>query len=166
MIHDIDGHIDAATKVEKRAASNWKYSEQNDEMGRGTRKIASVQSLNEIEFQSPYGGSQRAKIQLQSSPDPKDGKHGKSVVFKIEKGQFSCGYPTCDLAIRFDDGKIQTFKAEEAKPSVTGDALFFMNYDYDRLISSLRKSKKLQIEAEFYREGTRVFDFDVAGLDW
>src|SRR5262249_57713336 len=100
---------DAIAKVERRAASNWIYSEQNDEMGRGTTKMASVLSFNEIEFHFPYGGSQRAKIQLQSSPDPKNGKNGKSVVFLIENGQFLSGYPTCDLAIRFDDGKIQTF---------------------------------------------------------
>jgi hypothetical protein len=156
----------ATTKAEELAASNWRYSEQNDEMGRGVSKFAAVSSENEIEFNFPYGGSQRAKIQLQSSPDRKQGKDGKSVVLLIEKGQFSCGYPTCDLAIRFDDGQIQTFKAEEAKPSATGDALFFMNYDYGRLISSLRKSKKVRIEAEFYREGTRVLDFDVLGLDW
>ena len=36
MLHRIDQYIDTATKAERRAASNWRYSEQNDEMGRGT----------------------------------------------------------------------------------------------------------------------------------
>ena len=33
-------------------------------------------------------------------------------------------------------------------------------------MSQLRSANKVKIEANFYQEGRRVFDFDVAGLDW
>jgi hypothetical protein len=34
------------------------------------------------------------------------------------------------------------------------------------MIAGLRKANKVYIEAKFFQEGTRVFEFDVSGLEW
>ena len=81
----------------------------------------------------------------------------------MERGQFvspaSSGYVT----VRFDDSELQEFEVGESVESTTG--VLFIN-DEERFISQLRNANKVKIEANFYQEGRRVFDFDVAGLDW
>jgi hypothetical protein len=39
-------------------------------------------------------------------------------------------------------------------------------HDEEKFISQLRNANQVKIEADFYQEGRRVFEFDVGGLDW
>jgi len=65
--------------------------------------------------------------------------------------------------VRFDDSELWKFDIGEPVESTTG--LLFI-HDKEEFISQLRKAKSLKIEADFYQEGPRVFEFDVRGLDW
>jgi len=143
----------------QRLGLRWGYNESEDKMGRGTIRIAYVKSLNELSFDFPYQGSQRAELQLRSHP-----KYGKDVILSIQKGQFLCnGYDGCNVSVRFDNGKPQTYRASE--PSDHSTTVLFLN-NYDRFLSKARKAKKAYIEAQFFQEGARVFEFDIAGLKW
>ena len=103
-------------------------------------------------------GAQRAWLQLRSHP-----RYGKHVILSIERGQFLCGIDPCNVTVRFDQGTPQTYTAlEPADHSTT--VLFIRNYD--RFLANLRKSRQVYLEAQFYQEGPRVFEFDVAGLKW
>jgi len=136
----------------------WNYKELPDKMGRGTIKNATVNSANEIQFGFPYQGSQRGTLQLRIHP-----KHGKDVILRIEKGQFLCGIDSCTVTVRFDQETAQTYTALEAADHST-TVLFLQNYD--RFVGNAQKSKKVYIEAQFYQEGARVFEFDITGLKW
>jgi hypothetical protein len=146
---------------EQQAAAlglRWEYDERSEKMGRGTVKLATVRSLNEVEFDFPYRGPQRATLQLRIHP-----KYGKDVTIAIEKGQFLCGFQNCQVSVRFDNGKAQNFSAVE--PADHSTTMLFLR-GYDRFLTSARKAKKVYIEALFYQQGTRVFEFDVSGLKW
>jgi len=143
---------------ERRLGLHWSYSESPDEMGRGTIKKAIVKSLSEFEFGFPYNGAQRATLLIRDHP-----KYGKDIVIIIDQGQFLCGLDNCKVSIKFDEGKPQAYDANEPADNST-TYLFLANYD--RFIKDIKKAKKLYIEATFYQEGSRVFEFDVSGLNW
>ena len=122
-------------------------------MGRVLTKAAQVISSNVVHFGFPYEGETHAVLKLRK------GSKGQDVIFKVERGQFvspaSSGYVT----VRFDDSELQEFEVGESVESTTG--VLFIN-DEERFISQLRNANKVKIEANFYQEGRRVFDFDVA----
>jgi hypothetical protein len=136
----------------------WQYGEWPEKMGRGTVKTATVRSLNEFQFDFPYTGYQRATLTLRIHP-----RYGKDVTLSLEKGHFICGVFDCQVAVRFDDGKAQNFNA--VGPADHSTTMLFLR-GYDRFLASARKAKKVYIEAQFYQQGTRVFEFDISGLKW
>lgn len=136
----------------------WEYRESPDEMGRGTVKQALVLSLNEVQFNFPYHGAQRGFLHLRIHP-----KYGKDVILSVKKGQFLCGINNCQVAVRFDNGKAQNFTA--VGPADHDTTTLFIR-GYDRFLAGARKAKKVYIEAQFYQQGTRVFEFDISGLKW
>jgi len=136
----------------------WQYDEFPDKMGRGIVKTAIVRSLNEVNFDFPYIGPQRATLHLRIHP-----RYGKDVIITIERGQFLCDIYNSQVAVRFDNGKAQNFKAVEPADNST-TALFIRGYD--KFLSGARKAKKVYIEAQFFQQGTRVFEFDISGLKW
>ena len=90
-------------------------------------------------------------------------RYGKDVILSIEHGQFLCGIDPCNVIVRFDQGAPQTYTA--LRPADHSTTVLFIR-NYDRFLANLRKSRQVYIEAQFYQEGPRVFEFDVAGLKW
>jgi len=127
-------------------------------MGRGKIKTATVVSSNEVYFDFPYQGAQRATLTLRKHP-----KHGKDVILSIEKGQFNVGVDGCNVAVRFDSGKPRNYSA--VGPADYGTTTLFL-HGYDRFVAAAKKAKTVSIEAVFYQEGDRVFTFEIAGLKW
>lgn len=140
------------------SSTEWAYSQHDDEMGRGTTKLAQVVSSNTVRFGSPYEGETHAALQLRKSP-----KYGQDVMLKVERGQFVGSYSRNFVTVRFDDGELWKFDFGEPADGTTGVVFI---HDNEEFINQLRKAKSLKIEADFYQEGSRVFDFDVHGLDW
>jgi hypothetical protein len=140
------------------APTKWAYSEHADEMGRGTTKLAQVVSSNTVRFGFPYEGETHAALKLRKSP-----YYGQDVMLRVERGQFVSSYTSKFVTVRFDDGELTTFEVGEPTESATG--LLFIR-DNEEFISQLRKARSLKIEAHFYQEGRRVFEFDVHGLKW
>lgn len=136
----------------------WNYNESPDQMGRGTVKLAYVRSLNEVQFDFPYREPQRATLQLRKHP-----KYGNDVILNIERGQFLCHLDGCAVSVRFDEGKPLTFSAVEPEDNST-TTVFISNYE--RFVKNLRKANKVFVEAQFYQEGNRVFEFETAELKW
>ena len=153
-----DSAEDMKATLENRAhllGLRWQYTEQPEPMGRGTIRQAAVRSLNEVNFGFPYQGAQRATLVLRVHP-----KHGQNVILTIEKGQFLCRLDECSVAVRLDQGKPRDFVA--VGPDNNPTTLFIRGYE--RFVAAARKAKKVYVEAQFYQEGTRVFEFDVSGL--
>lgn len=141
-------------------ANAWSYRTSEEPMSGKKSFYASQQSQNVIEFNWPYQGPQKATILLRKHP-----RYGQDVIIFIERGQFMCsaGGSHCDVVAKFDGAAPITLETslpddfDSTKVFVRGDA---------RFIRLLKKSKRLLIEASFFKEGTRVFEFNVDGLDW
>lgn len=136
----------------------WSYSEEKDDMGRGRIKYAFVKSLNVVTFGFPYQGNQHGTLQIRKHP-----KYGKDVMIGLDRAQFLCGIDDCTVSIKFDSGKIQTFRANP--PADHSTTTLFID-GHDRLVAAMKKAKTMSVEANFYKEGTRVLEFDVSGLQW
>ena len=138
--------------------AKWEYPTENDRMGRGITHYAENKSLNSVVFAFPYNGGSSAELNLMNCP-----KSGKQAYIWITKGQFDCRYNGCTLLFKFDGGKPIKWHANQAD-SGRSDAVFLSNYS--KLVELLRKTKKLQVEAPFWRDGDHVFEFDVSNLEW
>ena len=138
--------------------TNWTYSEHQDGMGRGVTKVAQVVSSNAVQFGFPYQGETHAALQLRRSP-----KYGQDVMLRVERGQFVSSHTHDYITARFDDGQLSKFEIGEPAESTTGLLFIHENEDF---INQLRNAKTVKIEADFFQEGPRVFEFDVQGLNW
>ena len=136
----------------------WNYSDSQDDMGKGNIRQAYVNSSNTFEFNFPYQRPQRATLQLRKHP-----RFGKDVILSIERGQFMCGANGCTVQVRFDDGNVQTDSATEPADH-SSTALFIRGYD--RFVTAAHQSKAVAIEAQFFREGNRVLQFNTSELDF
>jgi hypothetical protein len=143
---------------DRRLGLKWAYEDSTDQMTRATIKHAQVNSINEVTFDFPYRGAQRGTLTLRVHP-----KYGRDVILSIDKGQFLCGIEDCTVAVRFDDAKPLSFTAvRPADHSTT--SLFIRNHD--RFVAAAKKAKRAYIEAQFFQQGNRVFEFDVSDLKW
>lgn len=136
----------------------WRYDADEEKMSGGTRRTASVESSNSVQFDFPYNGSQNGHLTLRIDP-----QYGKDVIFRIEKGQILCSsYDGCSVQVRFDDEKPVAFPATGAADHST--TVVFLQ-DYNRFLTKMRKAKRVRMSVNVYQQGSPVFEFDVQGFD-
>lgn len=139
-------------------SERWRYFTNEDDLTGKTTYYASLESENSVNFDFPYSGLQKATLIMRTHP-----QYGKDVLFRIEKGQFLCtSYDGCDVMIRFDDQKPIKFHANEPEDH-SSTTLFISNYS--RFAGKMLKAKKAFIQATFYNEGSRTFEFNVADFN-
>jgi hypothetical protein len=134
----------------------WELTSYTDEMTSQEVQLATTTSANAVEFDFPYGGPQNALLQLRLHP-----RYGRNVILSLSRAQFLCPLDGCNILVRFDGRKAETYRAREPSDHST-DALFIG--EYDDFVRKLAKAKQVRIEALFYQSGTKVFTFNVAGL--
>jgi hypothetical protein len=137
--------------------TTWQYGQEADPMGRGTKHQASLVSLNMVELNFPYQGAQPGVLAIRREP-----KSGTDVILIIEHGQFAGTYSCNHVTVRFDDGALQKFRIVEES---TGKHNMVFIDDEQGFIRQMTRSSRVLIEAMFYAEGTRVFEFNVEGLN-
>jgi hypothetical protein len=64
--------------------------------------------------------------------------------------------------VRFDDGKASQFSGV---PPESNDSTVVFIQNYQRFLGGLTKAKRVRIEATFFQQGSRVMEFNTAGLD-
>lgn len=143
---------------QRRLGLRWQYHESKDPMGRGTIRHALVKSTNMVQFGFPYQGAQRATLHLRTHP-----KHGNDVIISIERGQFLCPIDGCRVNVRFGTSRPASYRAVE--PADRSTTSLFIT-DYSRFVNNTRRVETVSIEADFFQEGTRVFEFNVSNLNW
>ncbi|WP_207281679.1 tripartite tricarboxylate transporter TctB family protein [Pseudomonas sp. FW300-N2F2] len=149
----------ASDKARRKSLGlTWNYADGEDKMSGEPVRQAYVSSINTVDFKFPYGGVQRATLTIRKHP-----RWGTSVYVAIEKGQFVCGYDDCDVRVRFSKGNAQRMSASE--PDDHSSNLLFIS-NAASFIAQARRSDKVFVEADFYQEGSRVFEFDVSDLEW
>lgn len=140
----------------RRLASKWDYQSFENEMG-GTTTMAAIESDNTVSFDFPYRGVQHGRLALRRSS-----KGALDVMLSIEKGQFTCGFRSCRVEVRFDDKPAKKYRAVE--PSDYSATMLFIRNERG-FLKELKKAETVRIAATFYQEGQRVFEFDVDGFD-
>ena len=147
-----------STDIEEK--TKWRYAENEDEMTGKKSYFASITSDNEVEFDFPYQGGSSLSITVRKSP-----KYGKDVYFSISKGQFNESISGCNISVKFDNGKIETYYCVGADDASTG--ILFLEGKKDTFISKLKNAKEIKIQARFFQEGDRTFTFTTpVGLVW
>jgi len=134
--------------------TTWRYSEQEDAMGRGSGRRAVIASLNTVRLKFPYGDTHML-VRLEENPT-----NGKNVVLVVESGQFF----DRSVTVKLDDGPLKTFHillSSDGRSNVVG-----LDVDYNEFVAELTAARTMKIEAGFFQEAPRVFTFDVQGLNW
>lgn len=138
--------------------SSWNYIESSDEMTDQKMKAASVISSNTVDFDFPYAGAQHAKLIIRRMR----GRDG--VILSIEKGQLTCGgYYGRSVSVRFDEKPPRRFSVTE---SADHDSTMVFIRNEKSFIAEAKKAKMIRIEAIVYQNGSPVFEFETAGLEW
>lgn len=137
----------------------WDYGVRKDKMDGDESRYAQVKSLNVVTFEFPYqDADNRAILRLWQRDSKLDG-----IFLGVQKGHFTCHRDECGVRVKFDDAKPSIVMAMERGNGVYDWIILKAGPEF---VEKLKKSKKLMIEAIFYRAGTRVMEFDVAGLVW
>ena len=150
------GSADSST----HQASRWDYSQFEDEMGRGKVYTATIQSTNTINLDFPYNGEQHGLLTLREHP-----KHGKDVIFKIERGQLLDSDYNDAVVVRFDSDKPLNFSSVGASDHST-ETLFLRSNAFSVFTTRLKTAKTVRIQAPIYQGGNQVFTFEVDGFNW
>jgi len=147
-----------STPAPKVPGSQWFYNQSDDAMGKGAIHHAQVSSSNTVNFDFPYSWTQHATLTLRTHP-----RHGKDIIFSIEKGQILCrSYEDCTVLVRFDDEPPSNYSAVGAADNST-ETIFIRNYS--KFVEKLLKAKRVRIAANIYQQGAPAFEFDVSGFD-
>jgi hypothetical protein len=137
----------------------WRYSNYTDKMSDIDYDIAAISSVEPFQLSAPYAGDQYAILMLRRAPLDK-----YDLTLGIKRGQFLCGAGQgCYVLVRFDQAK--SISVEVARPA-DHDTTVLIFRKLPWILHRLRTAKRVFIAADFYQEGRRVFEFDVAGLRW
>jgi hypothetical protein len=148
------------TKEDKPAqpVTFWDYAEKEDRMSGQQSYWATCSSVEKLKFDFPYDGGASLFLVIR-----KQGGQNE-IILQIEKGQFMSNLMGDQvLKFRFDEGKPISVGYSEAADG-SSDYIFVQNSA--SLLSKIRKSKKLLVEAPFFNEGRRVVEFWIDNLDW
>lgn len=139
----------------------WTYSRNDDRMRGTTNHLAWVNSSNTCSVAFPESGEARLQMAVRRM-DKED-----AVVIRVAAGavgDVDICVPTCNVAAKFDDGKVQTFEAR-GLPNVGSKTLIYIT-KYKSWIRALKDSKSAIVEVNMFSSGRCQFDFATAGLAW
>ena len=146
------------TVTEQKATQKprWEKATYEDKMTNNVKEVLSLRSLNAAEFDFPYKKSGGSYLTLSFR---KNGNEFDAYL-SIDRGQMMCNRLSCVFNMRIGDGEITTW---EGSSSTTGDSDIMFAIDPKALESIIKTSNQIRISMEFYKAGSRVFEFDVSG---
>lgn len=148
-----------STKSESKPKneSNWRYSEDVDEMDNTKRTLASLVSDNSIKFDFPYGNSD-FKLNI------REWKGKTDIYLTCTKCQFIAGVMgEKTYRMKFDDEAPIDVSASHST-SGSHDVVFLGSES--RIISKLKTAEKVIIEPEFFDVGFKRVTFSTKGFKW
>lgn len=147
-----------AEEVAKEPESNWEYFIDTDEMRETKNRYAQLEGSNTINLEFPYG-EQRGRLMLRQSA-----QYGFDILVGVRSGQIMCNsFSNTHISVKFDDGPIQRYGCVDASDG-TSNMVFVEGAQ--GFLNKLKKSEKMIVEAEFYRDGMQQLTFDTANLEW
>ncbi|HEY1056951.1 MAG TPA: hypothetical protein VGE24_17525, partial [Emticicia sp.] len=91
----------------------------------------------------------------------KDGS--TNIALRVSKGQFVSSIRGGSVRLRFDKEPPITISTSESSDGSSD--ILFLNSE-SKIISKLKKSTSLIIEAEFFNEGNRIIEFTTKDFKW
>ena len=137
---------------------DWAYFVQEGKNKFDKIYIARVLAKNQLNLRFPIVEHVSASLHIVNQNGI-----NKSFVM-ISRGQFIANSSKNQIIkIKFDEAKAEYFNCSKSN-DVSIEAIYFNSVG--RLISKLKKSKKIIIEAEVYHNGYQIMQFDVGGFKW
>jgi len=148
---------ETTTEKKPKNESNWRYSENIDQIDNTKRTVASIESDNSIKFDFPYGNSD-------FTLSIRNWKGQTDLYLTCTKCQFIAGLMgETTYRIKFDDEAPINVSANHSS-SGGADVVFLGNEK--KVISKLKTAEKIIIEAQFYEAGYKQINFSTKGLKW
>lgn len=150
---------DNVSSTTAQTISGWAYEQSQDTMRGTVTKYAVLKSTNKLDFSFPYNGGSTAELVIFG------GKSNRYYVnLDIDKGQFL----QRRMWFKFDNGPVlDSLKFGDLSVHEDGsaDTVSIAQGNTRGFVQKIDKSSRLTIEAEFYKDGKKQIEFDVAGLD-
>lgn len=138
------------------ASLAWQLEVEKDAMTGKEEKSATVRSPEIHDIGFPYGRV-GARLIVRKHP-----RFGRDVIFYATGGQIPCrSYDPCSVLVKFDDEKPMRF--DGANPSDGSSNVVFVR-GYDKFVTKASRAKRVMIEVEFWKGGSRHYSFDVSGI--
>ncbi len=137
-------------------APTWTTSTDTDPLTGKAAHHVYVDSMNSHAFEFPYGGGTMAKLVVRRHP-----QYGRDVIVQISKGQVLCRSSNCPVGWRVDDRPVRVFEGNA--PSDHDSTVVFLGR-YNTLTADLKGAKRLIVQLNIYKEGSRAWEFDVSGF--
>jgi hypothetical protein len=138
--------------------SSWQYQTEVDKMTGKEIKFAYTYSTNTLNFDFPYQGGTTGQLLIRRIKGVTD------VALQIDKGQFMSNLMGDEhLRVRFDDGPVNNWGFANA---ADGSSNIVFPSNAQKFVKSVKKAKKLMIEAPYFNEGRQVLEFDIVGFEW
>jgi hypothetical protein len=136
----------------------WHYLTKEDKMTSGKIYLAYTVANEQLNFAFPYDGGSTVTLFLSNL------RGNNEVYLTISRGQMlTRADEPRHYKVRFDEHPHQNYTFIG---STNGDAKLTFVQNAARFIRALKQSKQVVIELEFYREGMRTIEFNVASLNW
>ena len=140
------------------AVGKWQYEADTDGMTGLKIVSASVGSSNQHRLSFPYQGGTSARLTIRQRGDDEP-----DIFLVLNRGQFMCGRTRCKVLVKFDDDDALDYSGIGASDGST-EVVFIQSESI--FMDKVPSAKRLKVEALLFREGTRIFEFDVSGLSW
>jgi hypothetical protein len=151
-------------------SETWRLHEGTDNFTKTAWSYAGLVSSNTFEFGFPYQEKQHAVVFVRPHRYTDTHKVYYDISLKVERGQFLCGSDGCVVYFRFDDGIFDEWRGRPLKDGTTNEITLgwgdsFGSNDAGCLYLEFLRFKSLAVQAGFFREGTRMFVFNIEGLE-
>lgn len=139
------------TLIKKELAQpQWQYS--RSKLGDDTLlEYAHLLSENSVELQYPYPAQQQGYLSITQTTN-----HLVKVSTGVLSGQLACSSVPCAISARFDDAEAQRFDVSFPKDGSQDSVLIV---ESELFLEQLKHSKRLQLDLEFYQDGTKQLNF-------
>lgn len=141
-----------------QTSSPWSFKKSKD-LIHGSKSVYQNISSNMIDIN--YIFTEMILIIAEKPNSVVNGKRDYEVSLKVESGRFFCNKPgACSIKVKMGDKeKVYEYVVNNSREL---DVIVIKNrHDF---MDNLLKVDKISIEAEFYENGRRQFEFDVSGF--
>lgn len=144
-------------QVEDEVKNNWHVNTTTDPMTDKSIIVANLRSQNDVTFDFPYDGGSYMVMNIRKMDSKID------VYFEISKGQFVCNeyQGSNTLMIRFDNEDAKNYITVESSTH-DSDVLFIKSQSaISEIYAKCLSATSIKVKANFFSEGSRIFDFKV-----